>query len=233
MKTTTAMACLLVLATVTGCNADQSTSSEATAEAARFPNSFGIRDEEWLSISDDALRARTNLDAIAQSLTTKSNPALTDLYLVGLAYDWGWGLPADPSEAAKWYQRAIAQQEPRSMNNYGFLLARGRGVQQDDGRAIDLYRAAAQAGNIFSMANYANRLRDGRGIQADSAQAFIWFKRASDGGNVCANVDLAEFYLAGGSVARDLVEARRLAEAGMECDDSTQRQRASDLLSTL
>ncbi|MEK6423156.1 MAG: tetratricopeptide repeat protein [Burkholderia gladioli] len=65
-------------------------------------------------------------------------------YYVGLIYRSGYGVPADPAEAARWFARAAGQQLPAAQ----FMLANayrdGAGVPRDEARALALYRSAAE-----------------------------------------------------------------------------------------
>nr|WP_186162388.1 tetratricopeptide repeat protein [Burkholderia gladioli] len=65
-------------------------------------------------------------------------------YYVGLIYRSGYGVSADPAEAARWFTRAARQALPAAQ----FMLANayrdGAGVPRDEARALALYRSAAE-----------------------------------------------------------------------------------------
>ncbi len=65
-------------------------------------------------------------------------------YYVGLIYRSGYGVSADPAEAARWFARAARQELPAAQ----FMLANayrdGDGVPRDEARALALYRSAAE-----------------------------------------------------------------------------------------
>src|SRR5436309_9079736 len=63
---------------------------------------------------------------------------------VGVIYDSGRGVTADPVEARRWYERAAAQGLPEAQNNLGMLYAKGRGIEMSQARAIELWTMAAQ-----------------------------------------------------------------------------------------
>jgi hypothetical protein len=52
-------------------------------------------------------------------------------FSLGDMYENGWGVPKDPSEAAKWYRRAAAQGEPHAQFSLGFMYRKGTGVPED------------------------------------------------------------------------------------------------------
>ena len=62
---------------------------------------------------------------------------------VGEIYQKGLGTAPNPAEAARWYERAVAQGNRRAMRNLGYLLEQGEGVAPDVERALNLYRQAA------------------------------------------------------------------------------------------
>lgn len=54
---------------------------------------------------------------------------------VGLLYDTGQGVPADPAVAASWYRRSAAQGHAAAQYNLGLMYIDGRGVGHDRERA--------------------------------------------------------------------------------------------------
>jgi TPR repeat protein len=70
-------------------------------------------------------------------------------YLLGLQYETGaLGLPADPKEAVKWYERAAADGYAPAQIRLGALLMSGKGVEKDEKRGVELLRAGAAQGLI-------------------------------------------------------------------------------------
>jgi TPR repeat protein len=52
-------------------------------------------------------------------------------FQLGLFYENGEGVAADPVEAAKWFRYSAEQGNPKGENAYGYALAIGQGVPQD------------------------------------------------------------------------------------------------------
>lgn len=61
---------------------------------------------------------------------------------VGEIFEKGLGRPADYAEAAKWYEKAAAQNFARGQMNLAYLYEQGLGVQKDALKALNLYRQA-------------------------------------------------------------------------------------------
>ena len=65
---------------------------------------------------------------------------------LAVCYEQGLGLPADPVQAAVWYQKSAAQGFAPAQYHLGECFEHGRGVSADLTQAIDLYRRAAKSG---------------------------------------------------------------------------------------
>ena len=83
---------------------------------------------------------------------------------LGLLYDLGRGVPADPAQAAKWYGLAAAQNLPDAQSNLGMLYAEGRGVPKDMVKANQLWTLASQAGDAAAQFNLGLSYYRGEGV---------------------------------------------------------------------
>ncbi len=133
---------------------------------------------------------------------------------LGLLYDYGRGVPADPAQAAKWYGLAAAQNLPDSQNNLAFLYAEGRGVPKDMVKADQLWMQAAKAGHPSAQFNIGLSYYRGEGVPKSYPDAAGWFASAAAGGEVRAQYAIGEMYRMGRGVRKDMAMARRwLTEA--------------------
>ena len=62
---------------------------------------------------------------------------------VGEIFEKGLGRPPDHAEAAKWYEKAAAQNYPRAQMNLAYLYEQGLGVAKDQIKALNLFRLAS------------------------------------------------------------------------------------------
>jgi len=62
---------------------------------------------------------------------------------VGEIFEKGLGRPADYAEAARWYEKAAAQNYARGQMNLAYFYEQGLGVQKDPLKALNLYRQAS------------------------------------------------------------------------------------------
>ena len=68
----------------------------------------------------------------------------------GRLYEFGHGVPADPSRAFDFYERACAFKYAGGCYNAAVLLEAGKGVGADPGRARELYAQVCQMGSTTS-----------------------------------------------------------------------------------
>ncbi len=111
----------------------------------------------WHELAEDG-------DAIAQ-------------FNLGLLYETGRGVPADPEAAAGWYERAALQGVPSAQINLGALYFEGRGLPQDLERAFYWLEVAANGTDDAARDEAAQAaatvasLLDETGLEAVRAEA--------------------------------------------------------------
>jgi TPR repeat protein len=130
----------------------------------------------------------------------------------------GQGVPADPWQAVRWFNRAAHQHHPMAINMIGRCYEFGWGVEQDKTRAVQFYRSAAEHGLDWGMYNYATQLALGEVVAEDKVAALVWFRKAAAMGNAKAINFIGSFYEDGWVVDRDTAKAAecyaRAAEGG-------------------
>ncbi|RQU86269.1 tetratricopeptide repeat protein [Burkholderia cenocepacia] len=114
-------------------------------------------------IPKDYVRARALLGAAAE----QGAPAAA--YYLGLIYRSGYGIAADPVQAAHWFDSASRADIPAA----DFMLANayrdGSGVPRDDARALALYRRAAEHELPEAVQTLAMAYRNGElGLRPDA-----------------------------------------------------------------
>ena len=103
-------------------------------------------------------------------------------YEVATRFAEGRGVPADPEEAARWYERAASKGLAPAEFRYASLLEKGRGVKKNIGQARRLYVAAAAQGHAKAMHNLAVLYAEGIDGKPDYATAVKWFSKAANHG---------------------------------------------------
>jgi len=158
-------------------------------------------------------------------------------FLLGHAYQRGWGVPKDMTEMARWYQQGAQGRDAQGANArdqnapkdfaQAFEAVRGAAREGDAGAelyvglAYDLgddlprdaveaarwYRRAAAQGSITAASNLGVLYHDGDGMPKDGVEAVTWLSRAANGGSAVAQYCLGRIYAQGDGVARDTTRA--------------------------
>ena len=69
-------------------------------------------------------------------------------YRLGIMYNVGFGVPADPEQAAMWLGKAAEQNIPDAQFELGYLYYLGRGVKHSPYQAFRWWRRAAALGSL-------------------------------------------------------------------------------------
>ncbi len=168
------------------------------------------------AIADTAARAETLPGATGESLQQQIYRAAKEaqdpdvMYLTGLMFDLGEGVPQDYREAFRWYVLAAEAGQRGAMNSLGLMYALGHGVTQDHSEAMKWWTKAADSGSIAALANIATTYYAGLGVQQSYPEAAKWFQLAADKGDADAMNMLGVMYARGLGVTRDRRNAIKL-----------------------
>lgn len=131
----------------------------------------------------------------------------------------GTGVPADPQEGVRWFDRAARQGHLMAINMMGRCYDQGWGVPIDKERAAQWFRIAAERGLDWGMYNYASALALGAGVPEDKPAALALYRRAAAMGNAKAVNFVGSFHEDGWVVERDRAEAARCYRIAAEGGD--------------
>ena len=130
--------------------------------------------------------------------------------LLGLMYDYGISVAANPSDAVSWYEKAASN--PVGAFLLGTHLSQGTGVGKDLVKGQALLQQAANAGFSYANLNLAV-------LQQQEGKAFLPFlDKAMSSGNSAASLLLADYYLSLANNEQQMKQAhdiyQRIAETG-------------------
>lgn len=128
-------------------------------------------------------------------------------FSLGMAYEFGRGVPQDYPEAVSWYRKAANQSHAGAQYCLGYAYFQGQGVPQDDVQAAAWWRKAADQGFVRAQSNLAVMYETGEGVPEDDVQAVSWYRKAADQGDAPAQFQLGRAYDHGTGVPRDVTEA--------------------------
>lgn len=110
---------------------------------------------------------------------------------LGLRFQNGDGLAADPAQAAEWFKKAADQKLPAAEVNLGLLYVKGLGVTKDHAAAYKLFNDAAATGDSWALNNLGSMYEMGWGTPKDLAKAKDLYREAAAKGNQMATANLA------------------------------------------
>lgn len=107
-------------------------------------------------------------------------------FLVGRAYQNGWGVPEDPLAAFRHMKLAADGGDARAQWHIGMMLLNGHGTGRNAAVARQYVRRSAEGGHVAGMISMAVMLARGEGGDVDAAESRRWYVRAADAGSAHA-----------------------------------------------
>jgi TPR repeat protein len=133
-------------------------------------------------------------------------------FLLGRAYQNGWGLEPDPALAYQHMRIAADLGDERAQWQAAMMLLRGAGVATDAVQAYSLVKQSAEQGFVQGMISHAVMLATGEGVAEDDAEALSWYRKAADTGSAHALRGIGAMYVQGEGVPRDVALGFALLE---------------------
>ncbi len=128
--------------------------------------------------------------------------------MMGVLYERGQGVEANPAKAAEWFRKAAQQGHTGAMFALAMLYLEGRLGKKDREKAQHWLLEAARRGMKEAQYNLALLYADAsEGHKPDWQQAARWFRRAAEQGYALAQYNLGVLYLSGKGVERNFMEA--------------------------
>jgi hypothetical protein len=111
--------------------------------------------------------------------------------LLGILFQKGLGVSANPTEALRWFGLAAAQKLPAAQDNIGLAHLNGLGTQKSEREAARWFTLAAAQGDPIGEHRLALLLLFGKEIENDPSKAIELLKHGADRGYVPAQLTLA------------------------------------------
>jgi localization factor PodJL len=147
-------------------------------------------------------------------------------YEVAVRFAEGRGVPANPEEAAHWYERAAAKGLAPAQFRYASMLEKGQGVKKDLVQARRLYLAAAAKGNGKAMHNLAVLYAEGIEGRPDYGTAAQWFRKAAMAGIADSQYNLGVLCARGLGTEKSMAESYKwFALAASQGDRESAKKR--------
>jgi hypothetical protein len=130
-------------------------------------------------------------------------------FMLGHAYEIGFGVPKDMTETARWYARAVEPRPSAGGNASRQALPQGtsQATPKDFVQALDFYRKAADQGDRSAELYMGLAYDMGQDAPKSAMEAARWYRKAAAQGSASAASNLGILYHEGEGMPRDSVEA--------------------------
>lgn len=152
---------------------------------------------------------------------------------IAAIYTEGRAVPADPKEAAVWYERSAAQGFAPAQYRLGNLYEAGTGVEKDLEMARLWYQRSAEAGNRMAMHNLAALYASGLLGEQQFSQAAEWFERAAQRGMTDSQFNLGMLYARGLGVEQDFEKSYKWFSLAAKRGDADSAKARDDIAKSL
>jgi TPR repeat protein len=124
------------------------------------------------------------------SRISRNTKAGADAIVGALFWKGIWGVPKNPAQQAKWWQRAADLGDLNAESGLGGLYLDGNGVPRDYAQAMKWSRVAAARGGSDAENNIGAMYARGEGVGVDYAEALKWFRLAARHGSKLAQKNI-------------------------------------------
>jgi TPR repeat protein len=107
-----------------------------------------------------------------------SNGSAEAQFELGIMFEYGKGVAQDDAMAARWYEKAAAQQFTEAQYRLAVLYDNGWGMKTDKKKAFRLFEAAAKSGHELAQHDLAMMYFGGTGTPKNLVQAYKWLQIA-------------------------------------------------------
>ena len=123
--------------------------------------------------------------------------------MMGIMYDYGHGVEADPVKSLDWYTRSAKQGQTAVQYQLGAKYFRGDGVEKNHQEAVKWWQMAADGGQVDAQFNLGLLYFRGSTIESNDEKAVQLFKQAARQGHSHAQYSLAVVYAFGRGVEKN------------------------------
>ncbi|HEY3778574.1 MAG TPA: TetR family transcriptional regulator [Rhizomicrobium sp.] len=132
-------------------------------------------------------------------------------YQLGLMYQKGLGVRADPAQAFHWFESAALQGNRKAMHALATCYAEGWGTQKNFTEAARWFTRAAALGSVNDQFNLGVLYERGMGVPQSLVDAYRWYATAAAAGDQESQARIAA--LASTLSPEDLAAARGAADS--------------------
>lgn len=112
--------------------------------------------------------------------------------IVGIFYDFGYGIEQNDKKAVEWYTKAATKGHSVAQNNLGLKYEQGLGVEKNLYIAFNWYMNAALQEEEYAMCNVGILFEEGNGVPKSYKNAMYWYEKSANKGHERAAKRLKE-----------------------------------------
>jgi uncharacterized protein len=230
----------LALRTIEGPEADPARTIELLKLADKDANLADITPYLWgrlylfgAGVERDMTRGVDLLDRFVAKGKGDGGMMVYANYLLGRAYDNGWGVEVS-EDAAYFHMRAAADGgDERAQWYAAMMLLNGAGVAQDEVEAYRLVALSSEQDYMAALISRAVMLAMGQGVTEDDAEARNWYRVAAQRGSAHALRSLGGMLARGEGGPVDGAQGLAMLELAAEAGDEIAPEMIERLAPTL
>ena len=157
---------------------------------------------------------------------TKQHPLAA--FSLGMFYRAGWGRPADPVQACRWFEKAAAGKLPASEHFLADCLLAGTHRPADPAKAAYWYQQAAQGGHLISLCSLAALYIAGNGVDKDPQKGLDLCTGVAEQGSVPAMLRMGWLLLGDQNASVDTRDGVRDPEAAYAWFEQAAQSRSAE-----
>ncbi|WP_375450504.1 tetratricopeptide repeat protein [uncultured Devosia sp.] len=140
-----------------------------------------------------------------------------------------FGVPADPTAAAGFYEQALLQGDNGARRGLASLLIAGNGIAADTARAVMLLEEAIASGDVSAATQLAGLYAQGTWIEPDAERAVALYGLGIAIANTSAINGLGDLYRAGKTMPADPETALALYGEAARIGDGNAQKKFADM----
>jgi TPR repeat protein len=156
---------------------------QASNARAESPDGNGPRAQTLFEQGTQLYRAKDYAAAVPVFLELAQLGNVRAQLQVGWHYEFGKGVPRNPSEALRWYLAAARQGNPIAQCNAGTMYENGVGVGENWMEAAHWFAASAQQSDVGGLYNLGRAYEFGIGVPQNRSTAISLYRKAAANGD--------------------------------------------------
>lgn len=138
------------------------------------------------------------------------------IFLLGLKYRTGDGVPSDAVIASEYFDQAARLGEPRAQNELAAIALNDKSPGKDLSNGLVWLRKAAAQNLPMAMSNLGFAYETGSGVISDKVAALQWYERASNAGDPRGRASLGSMLRHGYGAPKNIDRAIQLLKSAVE-----------------